>query len=201
LAALGRLEGLCERATLLVDDPDPALRAEALHLIDAACDGFVGERAQDAAWAALGAARAEGGWSRACRSLRGARLGAELEARLLECALAGDADASLVLQAAPSKSRPLVDRLVAALAGDARAAATAAACLSSGVAPDDRPVVAQAALEWWSSTDATDAALRLAALRLLELHGSDAQARGLLEQCAGDAECVRVAGVLAARGG
>lgn len=201
LAALGRLEGLCERAVLLVRDPDPALRAEALQLVDTACGGFVGERAQEAAWTALDAARAEGEWNRTCRALRGARLGGELEARLLECAMAGDADASLVLQAAPSKSRPLVDRLVASLAGDARAAATAAACLSSGVAPEDRAFVAQAALASWGACDATDDARRSAALRLLELHGSSDQARSLLDRCSGDAECARVAAVLAARDG
>jgi hypothetical protein len=199
LAALGELDGLCARASTLVDDPDPALRADALRLVGAACGGFVEVDAEQAALAALDAARAEGHWPRACRSLRGLPLGARLEARILDAALAGDEDAEVVLEALPAKSRATIEDLLARAPGVERAARLSGACLRAGVAQADRNYVAELALAWWERSSASGTVAREAALALLEAHGSAAEARRLLESCAGDARCERVAALLAAR--
>ena len=98
LSALGRMEGLCESSMALIDDPDPSLRADALRFVGAACGGLVGARTEQLALSTLDEARARGGWSRACRSIRGLRLGPGLQQRLLDAALDGDEDAAAVTQ-------------------------------------------------------------------------------------------------------
>lgn len=199
LSALGRMEGLCESSMALIDDPDPSLRADALRFVGAACGGLVEARTEQVALSALDEARARGGWSRACRSIRGLRLGPGLQQRLLDAALDGDEDAAAVLEFAPAKSREFVQRLLAATAIDRSAIELAGACLRGGIAESDQPLVAHAALSWWKARVGSELGAGTVALRLLELHGSSTEAASLLERCAGDAECLRVAGVLAAR--
>jgi len=177
-------------AERLVEDEDPRVRADATRLIVLANNGSVYATAEQAALRAILDAPTAVERRQSILGLRNAKLGPDLQALLLNLAREGDEDVLRVVYAAlPDKSAETTHWLTETLVRDEARRARAAAALLRGVAIEQHPLVAEAALRALESTTAPRAGL----YALLDAYAQAEHAPALLALCAGEQDCLRLA--------